>query len=392
MPKLKRFKKAANNTGSIFSEDIERKDGTVYTRWRGDISLGYSGTGKRKRVTVYGASQAEVVEKLEAVKQRAASGLLADTKYTVKSYFEKWLKEKERQVKRRTLVNYRYDIDTHIVPELGNVRLEKVTPLQLQTLLSGVADKSGVDRANKVRTVLYQGFRQAVKWLLLPRNPAEATEPFKHVKQEMKLWTPQEAAKFLDTARIHRQYALFYLAISSGLRVGELLALEWKDLQGEVLHVQRSIGWVEGELVVSTPKTERGKRKVTLDKATLAVLEGHRKQQEAERAKAGEKYHSQDILFANRHGAYTKPRKLSQHWYELQTLSGVPQIRFHDLRHLNVSLRRKLGQDAKLIADQVGHADPAFTMRQYTHLFEDDRSNAAVNLGEWLPKSDKDPN
>jgi integrase len=392
MPRLKRFKKGASGQGSIVDKLITRPDGSTYIRWEGYLSLGKDSNGKRRRTVVYGSSQAEVVEKLEAIKQRAASGLLADTKYTVKSYFEKWLKEKERQVKRRTLVNYRYDIDTHVVPELGNVRLEKVTPLQLQTLLSAVADKSGIDRANKVRTVLYQGFRQAVKWLLLPRNPTEATEPFKKVKKEIKLWTPEQAARFLGTARVHRQHALFYLAISSGLRVGELLGLEWTDLNGDVLHVQRSIGWVEGELVVSTPKTERGKRKVKLDKVTLEVLEQHRKQQEAERVKAGEKYHVQGILFANRHGAYTKPRKLSQHWYDLQTLANVPKIRFHDLRHLNVSLRRKLGQDAKLIADQVGHADPAFTMRQYTHLFEDDRSNAAVNLIDWLPKGDKNPN
>lgn len=208
----------------------------------------------------------------------------------------------------------------------------------------------------------------------------------------MKLWTPQNAAKFLDKARSHRQYALFYLAISSGLRVGELLGLEWDDLQGDVLHVQRSIGWVESELVVTTPKTERGKRRVKLDKVTLAVLEQHRAQQEGERLKAGEKYHAQGILFANRQGAYTKPRKLSEHWYELQTLAGVPKIRFHDLRHLNVSLRRKLGQDAKLIADQVGHADPAFTIRQYTHLFQDDLENAAVNLSDWLPKGSENPN
>lgn len=92
MPKLKRFKKAASGQGSIFSREIERKDGTVYTRWEGHISLGKSGSGKRKRTIVYGASQAEVLEKLEAIKQRAASGLIADTKYTVKSYFEKWLK------------------------------------------------------------------------------------------------------------------------------------------------------------------------------------------------------------------------------------------------------------------------------------------------------------
>jgi integrase len=156
--------------------------------------------------------------------------------------------------------------------------------------------------------------------------------------------------------------------------------------------VQRSVSWSEGQLIVSTPKTERGKRKVTLDRATLAVLEQHRKQQEAERNKAGEKYHSRGIVFCNRHGGYTKPRKLSQRWHELQIAANVARFRFHDLRHLNISLRRKLGQDAKLIADQVGHADPAFTIRQYTHLFEDDRSNAAVNLEAWLPKGSDEPN
>jgi integrase len=97
-------------------------------------------------------------------------------------------------------------------------------------------------------------------------------------------------------------------------------------------------------------------------------------------------------MFANRKGGYTKPRKLSQRWHDLQTIANVPQIRFHDLRHLNVSLRRKLGQDAKLIADQVGHADPSFTIRQYTHLFEDDISNAAVNLADWLPKGTGEAN
>jgi integrase len=384
MPKRKRLSKRGNGEGSVF----ERPDG----RWQGAVTIGRDGHGKQKKKIIYGRTQEEALAKLQALRQQLATGNYTDTKLTVKSFFERWIKEKARQLKARTLAAYRYDIETHIVPNLGSMKLEKVTPLHLQTVLSSIADKNGVDRANKVRTILFMGFKQAVKWLLLTRNPVEATERFKTTKREMPLWTPEEAAKFLDAARSHRLYALFYLAISSGLRVGELLALEWSDLKGDTLHVQRSIGWVDGQLVVSTPKTERGKRKVKLDKATLAVLESHWKQQEAERVKAGEKYHAQGILFANRHGAYTKPRKLSQRWYELQILSGVPQIRFHDLRHLNVSLRRKLGQDAKLIADQVGHADPSFTMRLYTHLFQDELENAAVNLGDWLPKGRENPN
>lgn len=384
MPKRKRNTKRGNGEGTVF----QRSDG----RWQGAVTIGTDEEGKQRKRTVYGRTQEEAKSNVLELRQQLANGTYISEKVSVKTLFERWIKEKARQVKRRTLAQYRYNVDKHIVPNLGTMNLEKLTPLKVQTLLSDIADKNGTDRANKVRTVLYQACKQAVVWLLLPRSPVEATERFKHTKQEMKLWTPQDAAQFLDKARSHRQYALFYLAISSGLCVGELLGLEWTDLQGDAIHVQRSIGWVEGELEVTTPKTEKGRRRVKLDKVTLGVLEQHRTQQEVERHKAGERYHAQGILFANRHGAYTKPRKLSQHWYELQALSGVPKIRFHDLRHLNVSLRRKLGQDAKLIADQVGHADPAFTIRQYTHLFQDDLENAAVNLTEWLPKGSDNPN
>lgn len=192
----------------------ERPDGT----WIGQVTTGYTEEGKQKRKTVYGRTQAEALAKLAEVKQQLATGTFSDTKLTVKDYLDQWLKEKERQVKARTAHDYRYNLDKYIIPRLGRVKLEKLTPLQVQSFLSEVADAASPDRANKCRRELLGAMKQAVKWGFIPRNPVDAVTPLKHERREMTLWTAQQAAAFLDTARPHRLYALFYVAMSTGLR------------------------------------------------------------------------------------------------------------------------------------------------------------------------------
>jgi integrase len=298
----------------------------------------------------------------------------------------------ERKTKPRTFAYYEYMTNKYIKPKLGSIKLAKLSPLQVQGALDKLMDSVSPDLANKIRRLLFGAMRQAVRWQLVARNPVDATEPFKHEREAMKLWTPLETWQFLEAARTNRLYAFFYLVITAGLRSGELKALKWGDLKGNVLHVQRSVGWVKGEIVVSAPKTEKGKRRVMLDKETLEVLSQHRKQQESEHAMLGQSYIDLGLIFSKQDGGYITPHNLEGIWYRLLESSKVPKVRIHDLRHLNVSLCRKQGQDAKLIADQVGHTDPAFTVRQYTHLFQDDLDHAALTLSTVLPKGNPETN
>lgn len=379
--------KRADGEGTI----SKRNDG----RWEGKISLGYDGEGKRIRRTVYGRTQGAVKDKLERLKNRLGTGMHADTGLTVSVYLERWLEEREGQLKPRTQKDYRYTIKKYIVPRMGRDKLATLTPLKIQALVSDVAKTSGARTANLCRSRLYTALKQAVRWQIIPRNPVEAVDTVKEIKREMIIWTPEEAVRFLDTARPHRLYALFYLVMATGLRHNELLQLSWDDLKGGVLFVRES-------------KTAKGVRRVGLSKDVIEVLEQHRQRQEIEKVEIGALWPEKNLVFPSMAGTKLMPRNVTRTRYTLQDRaqeawrkdaeaqgdtktvklldSGklMQRARLHDLRHFNVSIRRKQGQDPKLIADQIGHTDPAFTLRLYTHLFEEDRAEAGINLSEAL--------
>ena len=366
----------AHGEGTI----TQRGDGT----WMGQISLGYDGEGKRKRKTVYGKTQKEVRAKLDEIKQQLASGTLSDTKLTVKQYLERWLKEKARSVKPRTVEIYKDWAERLVNPRLGSVRLGKLTPMQVQSMVSDIADKVGAPTANKVRKMLYGALKQAVRWQLVPRNVCEAVDPLKENPMRLTLWTSEHAVRFLSAARASRYYAAFYIIMVTGLRRGEVLGLEWGDLREDRLYIQRSYTMSNKGPVWSTPKTERGKRYVTLPADALDVLEEHRRRQEAERTFMGDSWPETDLIFTTEVGGPVSPSSFHTVWLRLQKEAEVPSARLHDLRHLHVSLLIKQGFDPRTVADRVGHSDPAFTLRRYSHMFEERRKAAAVNLADLL--------
>ena len=376
-------RKRAKGEGTL----TKRKDGT----WQGSISLGYHPDGRRNRPVVYGKTQREAREKLEAIKQRASQGTFSDAELTVKAYLERWLKEKERQVKPRTVEIYRYCVDTLIGPRLGHTKLSDLTPLAVQTMIGSIADEVGKSSANKARTVLYSAMKQALRWQLIPRNPVEAVDTIKEQKREMVLWTAEQATRFLDAARSHRLYALFYLAMATGMRRGELLGLYWTDLKGDRLKIERALTLNKGRGVMSTPKTRKGTRWVALSADVLEVLEAHRERQIAERQRLGEAWADSRLVFASEVGTPINPNNIARVRNKLQDEAGVPRARLHDLRHLHASLAIREGMDPKVLADRLGHAKASFTMDVYTHLFEEQRASSAVSLTSFLIKDKVEP-
>ena len=358
--------------GSIF----KRKDG----RWQAQISVGYDAGGKRRRVTVYGKTRREVREKLDRLNQELATQGLSDDKMTVEAYLLRWHAEKSRQVKERTAELYEHYIHAHIKPIIGQVKLRKLTALQVQTMVGQIADEAGVRTANICRTLLFGALKQAVRWQLIARNVVEAVDPLKESPAKMKLWTHKQMAEFLAASEDDRLYAAFYLIMATGLRRGELLGLRWEDVQDGTIRIEQALTLVDNKPTFSAPKTERGTRYVAVSEDVIEVLAQHRARQEKERAKLGEAWEENGLVFTTQLGTSIHPRSFERTWYQLLKKAKVPKIRLHDLRHLHVSLLVKEGLDPRTIADRVGHTDPSFTLRRYSHMFEEQRKRAAINL------------
>ena len=362
--------------GSVF----EQPNGT----WRGKVTVGYTEEGKQRFRWVSGKTQAEVLVKVAEIKQRLANGTFSDTKLTVRCYLDQWLEDKERHIKPSTHESYEYAASC-LSPHIGGTRLDKLTPLHIQTALNKIADSRGKAAANKSRRVLYNAFKQAVRWGLVHRNPVEAVDVHKEERTELTLWTPEEAARFLDATRPHRLYALFYLGMATGLRRGELLGLRWEDIKGNVLHVKQALVKAKGKLELSTPKTVKGTRRVSLSPDVLEVMLLHQQRQDAERLAS---WPDSGLVFVSETGTPLNPDNLTRLRKQLMKDAKVPRVRLHDLRHLHASMAIKSGMDPKVLADRLGHSRASFTLDVYTHLFEEQRVNAAVSLLDFLPKSD----
>ncbi len=383
-------RKRADGEGSIYKRTVSRKDGTSYIRWEAVYQLGYDGNGNRKRITRYSNSQAGALRKLEEIKKELASGASIEEKRTVSEYLKVWLKDKALTVKPRTVEFYTYHVNKYITPELGSIKLKKLTTPQVRAFMRTTQERVSKDAANKSRTVLKAALEQAVKDELLIRNPVTAVDPFKIEKKVKDIeWSSEEALEFLDHARAHRLFAAFHLALSTGMRHGEVLGLRWQDIEGDTLYVRQSLIRLESGCAISTPKTAQSIRPVKLDPETIAVLEQHKQKQQAEAQQLGDSWgpaspEFSDLVFTSLVGGEIVPRNFDRVWYNLQKQAGVRRIRFHDLRHMYVSLLNKQGVDARTIADRIGHTDPTFTLRRYAHVFDEQRQGAAIPLQKLL--------
>jgi len=284
-------------------------------------------------------------------------------------------------------------VQKYINPKLGQLKLSKLTPLRIQTALGEIADEVSPHTSNYSRSTLSSALDQAVKWRLILTNPVKSVNRVREEKREMTIWTTEQIVQLLDAAKDHRLYPLFYLAITSGIRIGELLALTWDDLKGDTLQVRHNLVKEGGVFSLASTKTSKGRRTVSIASDTRKVLEQHRRKQEMEREVVGDAWQQPGHIFTTQIGTYLDQRNVLRVWHRFQDMNDGPRARMHDARHIHISLLIRRRLDARTIADRVGHSNPAFTLRQYAHAFEDQRQAAAVTLDELLgPIPDSDSN
>lgn len=362
-----------NGEGSVF----QRTDG----RWVAQFSLS---DGKKRQISR--KTEKEAWSALRKALGEVEQGtIVTGPEQTLNVFLNHWLEEIHKPTLRlSSYIKYRKVIDTYILPELGHLKLQKLSPQIVQAFYrrkekEGLAPKT----VNSIHGVLHKALDTAVRWNMLARNVCDVVSPPRIVKHEIQPLSMEQAQHLLEVARGDRLEMPLLLALVTGLRRGELLGLKWADIdftQG-ALQVKRSLDYVAHHgYVESEPKTKSGRRRIVLPKFVVEALKQHRIQQLEQRLKVGEAWQESDYVFTGLTGGPFNPRYLLILFDQLLENAGLPHMRFHDLRHSAATLLLSMGVNPKIVQEILGHSNISMTMDVYSHVLPSMQKEA---MGKW---------
>lgn len=311
------------------------------------------------------------------------------TETTLKGFLTNvWLRRKRPNLRSTTAYRYSWMIERYIAPRLGEVPLRQLRDDHLDDLynhLIGHGGKGGAPLSPKtvheVHLIVRNALDLAVTRHLVDTNVARAVHsPRRRGGGPVvaRVWDARELAEFLVFAGHHRLYPLLHLAAHTGMRRGELAGLQWRDLDSDRsrLSMTRTIQSVAGRPTIFGVKTRTSCRTVDLDNGTLGILLAWRTRLKADGLPSG----ADDWMFCNPAGRHLNPESASQLFGRIVRRSGLPIIRFHDIRHTHASLLVASGVPIKVVTERLGHAHPAFTMHTYQHLLPGMSAQAAAGF------------
>ena len=382
-----------------------RGEGTVYHRpdGRWEAALPKSMTGG-KRVCKYAKTERETKALLKKLVSDFENGLnIASARRTVGDYLEAHFRDVV-QVHRRagTIRSYRQTMDSHILPALGNIPLEKLDPPTVRAFLNDRI-RSGLS-ANTVRIIranLAAALKQAERDGLIRRNPVGLCPVPKVERTEQQFLDEDKARKLLDVCADRKFGVAFVVAIMTGLRKGELLGLRWQDIDLETgtVNVVNQLQRVEkpdrirkdqrgergenSELKLVPLKTAKSRRTVILPPGALELLKQHKAEQMIQASMMEDGWKQTGFVFTSEIGTPVEPRNLNKAFKGALKSAGLPQdIRVHDLRHSTASLMLAKGVDLKVVSDQLGHSTIRLTADTYIHTVEKTKREAAAKMQE----------
>lgn len=382
-------------------------------------------TGKRKYInkTIHGTKKEAQAYLNKALHEKDLGTFIEPSKQTLDSYLDQWEETAAKpRLRERTYNDYKLLLLRYVRPELGKKQLFLITPLEIQTLYSSMQQKGLSARTIRyTHAVLHSAFKQAQRWRIIALNPTEMVELPKNQRREMTALSSSEANKFLKAAEGNDYYALFLLAITTGMRPGEYLGLKWSDINLDAgsISIQRSLVTQEHTTeIFSEPKTARSRRTISISSMVIKVLKEHREKLIQARWKylSDEKKKQEKKIEA---GEITEPEEIRDRWTEFDLVfpdsEGGPmdlanfvkrhfkevvkraeltgkKLRLYDLRHSCATILLEAGENPKIVSERLGHASIVLTLDTYSHVLPDMQQKAAEKVESLIfgtPKEKK---
>lgn len=349
-------------------------------------------TGKRRRIVrgFQGNKKAAEEEMRRLMGELERGSPLIPGKLTMQEFLEAWFESHSENLAASTAASYRRIIHRHLVPALGQIPLTKLQPLHIQSYHTHVlrAGRLNGPGGLSARTgqyhhaVLREALQQAVRWQLIPRNPADAVRAPRPKRAETRVLAADEVRQLLESAVGQRDYELIVTALGTGARQGELLALRWRDvdLEARTMTISRSLQRVDGQYLIKDTKTRKGRRSIPLPAQVVEMLRALKTTQ------AGD----QDGLIFNNNGRPVNAGNLSHRFGNLARRTGLMGLRFHDLRHTHASLLLQAGVHPKVVQERLGHETISVTLDTYSHVLPGLQEAAVTKLEnalgtDWAP-------
>jgi len=270
------------------------------------------------------------------------------------------------------------------MPNLGHIELSKINAVHLQRFYSNLNNKEHLAPASisKIHNIIKASLNTAYRYGFIYKNPALLVDPPRIGRKEMRFWTEDQARHFLDVAKDDRLYIAFFLALTTGMRKGEILGLRWKDidLRRKTITINQTLS-NRGDRFQET-KTNAGRRTIVLTGNTIDVLKQHYLTIKKEKLKNGRYYEDHGLVVCTSLGTPIIPRNFDRVWMRLLKESGLPEIRFHDLRHTHATILLKQGIHPKVVSERLGHANIRITLDTYSHVLPGLQEAAAAKFEE----------
>ena len=364
----------------------KRKDG----RWEARFIVGYK-NGKPICKSVYASSQVEAEIRLKQAREdyEYESKILSRCPYlktpypTFEEWYDIWIEIFcKDNLKYPTYYNHKKRFARRIIPIIGNIKLKDLTVSKCQEVIAS-AQKDGlsVNSLKNIKASLQTCLQKAVDEGILSSNPSRKVSMPKNAQPEMKTLKASDLAVFFETAKEFGHYELFYLAVATGMRKGELLALTWDDLDVEhnTITINKTLTFNESGYVAVPPKTKSSNRTIAISEKCTQLLLQYKDKQNVE----------SDIVFPNEHGQYQYACKAPRILHKILKKANLPDMRFHDLRHTFATLALENGMDIKTVSHMLGHTDAGFTMNTYMHVTDTMQQSVAESISALI-KSKED--
>lgn len=370
----------AHGSGTI----RERKDG----RWEARYYVGYDPvTGKPIRKSIMGHTQQEVRKKLNAVTVAIDNGEYKEpSKLTVTEWFNIWVEEYSLNLKPLTMKSYRTQINNHIIPSLGRVKLGTLAPHHIQKFYNKLNEYYSPKTIKNIHGVLHKGLKQAMDLGYLKTNPADICKLPKITKTQITPMDKDIIPAFMDAIKGHQFGTLYLVDLFTGLRQSEIIGLTWDcvDFEAGTVFVYRQYQKLNGGYKWATLKNGKT-RLIKPANLVMDTLKAEKIRQAENRLMAGSAWDNpENFVFTNPLGTHMKHETISKNYKKVVAEIGCPDLRFHDLRHSFAVVSLQAGDDIKTVQENLGHHSASFTMDTYAHVTDAMRKASSERMDLFI--------